>query len=204
LRGEEPGAVGMQFNVIENGRRVAEDEINPAFDIRVHVVLPPVIGEERVLMAEEAAVLEDRAVAAVSDSNCLTGIACSVLERDVIGFKSGAVDLYRLGEKGATRLLCVERVGNDDIFRRFAHPDERNVWMILGDDDSFVIDAGSDMDENATGGAVRVRCSKRMMIERHLDGGKIGCAIDVAFACRRDGDVDISCMGSDREGEQKW
>jgi hypothetical protein len=69
LRGEEAGRVGVEYAAVEDGGGVAEDEVDASFNVRVDVVLAPVIGEERVLMPEEAAALEDGAVAADGDSD---------------------------------------------------------------------------------------------------------------------------------------
>ena len=116
LCGEVAGAVGVEFGVIEDGGGVAEDEVDAAFDVGVDVVLAAMVGEEGVLMAEEAAVLEDAAVGAVGYGYGLAGVAGGVFEGEVVGFEAGAVDLYGFGEEGAAGLFCVERVGDDYVF----------------------------------------------------------------------------------------
>ena len=155
LRGEVAGAVGVEFGVVEDGGGVAEDEVDAAFDVGVDVVLAAVVGEERVLMAEEAAVLEDAAVAAVGYGDGLAGVAGGVLEGDVVGLEAGAVDLDGFGEEGAAGGLGVERVGDDDVFGGFAHADEGDVGVVLGDDDALVIGAGGDLDEDAAASGLR-------------------------------------------------
>ena len=101
LRGEVAGAVGVEFGAVEDGGGVAEDEVDAAFDVGVDVVLAAVVGEESVLMAEEAAVFEDAAVGAVGYGDGLAGVAGGVFEGEVVGFEAGAVDLDGLGEEGA-------------------------------------------------------------------------------------------------------
>ena len=66
-------------------------------------------------MAEEAAVFKDAAVAAVGYGDGLTGVACGVLEGDVVRFEACPVDLYGFGEEGSAGDLGVERVGDDDV-----------------------------------------------------------------------------------------
>ena len=49
------GAVGVEARVsVEDCGGVAEDEVDAAFDEALDVILAAVVGEERVLMAEEA------------------------------------------------------------------------------------------------------------------------------------------------------
>ena len=78
----------MNLRVIEDRRRIAEDEVDPALNIGVDVILPPVVGEERVLVAEKPAVLEDRSIRAHRRGNRLPGIAGSVFKGDVVGLES--------------------------------------------------------------------------------------------------------------------
>ena len=59
LGGEVAGGVGVDLVAVEDGGGVAEDEVDTAFDVGVDVVLAAEVGEECVLMAEEAAVFED-------------------------------------------------------------------------------------------------------------------------------------------------
>ena len=91
------------------------------------------------------------AVGAVGDGDGLAGVACGVFEGDVVGFEAGAVDLDGFGEEGAAGCFRVERVGDDDVFGRFAHAEEGDVGVVLGDDDALVIGAGGDLDEDAAG-----------------------------------------------------
>ncbi len=169
LRGEVAGAVGVEFGVVEDGGGVAEDEVDAAFDVGVDVVLAAVVGEEGVLMAEEAAVFEDAAVAAVGYGDGLAGVAGGVLEGDVVGLEAGAVDLDGFGEEGAAGGFGVEGVGDDDVFGGFAHADEGDVGVVLGDDDALVIGAGGDLDVDAAAGA-----GPGVVVEGVLDGGEDG------------------------------
>ncbi len=66
--------------MVEDGGSVAEDEVYAAFDVGVDVVLAAVVGEEGVLVAEEAAALEDGAVGADGDGDGLAGVAGGVLK----------------------------------------------------------------------------------------------------------------------------
>ena len=52
--------------MVKDGGGVAEDVVDAALDVGVDVVLAAVVGEERVLVAEEPAVLEDGAIGAVA------------------------------------------------------------------------------------------------------------------------------------------
>ena len=197
MGGEVAGAVGVEFGVVEDGGGVAEDEVDAAFDVGVEVVLAAVVGEEGVLMAEEAAVLEDGAVAAIGDGYGLAGIACGVFEGDVVGFEAGAVDFDGLGEEGAACGFGVEGVGDDDIGGGFAGADEGDVVVVLGDDDALVIDAGCDLDEDAAGGAVGVGGGEGMVIEGVLDGGEDGEVFVAGVGVRGvggDADVDVCCV----------
>ena len=115
LGGDEAGTVGVEGGAIEDGGGVAEDVVDAAFDVGVDVVLAAVVGEECVLMAEEAAVLEDGAVAAVGYGYGLAGVAGGVLEGDVVGLEAGSVDLDGFGEEGAAGYAGVERVSDDYV-----------------------------------------------------------------------------------------
>ena len=74
----------MNLGVVEDRGRIAEDEVHSALNIGVDIILPPVIREQRVLVAEETAVLEDRAIAAHRGRHRLPGIAGRVLKGDVV------------------------------------------------------------------------------------------------------------------------
>ena len=211
LRGDEAGAVGVELVAIEDGGGVAEDVVDAAFDVGVDVVLAAVVGEERVLMAEEAAVLEDAAVAAVGDGDGLAGVAGGVLEGDVVGLEAGAVDLDGLGEEGAAGGLGVERVGDDDVCGGFAEADEGDVGVVLGDDDALVIGAGGDLDEDAAGRAVGVGRGEGMVVERVLDGGEGGEVLVAGVGVRAEGSTrtwtsaakgEAECRAA--RGRQRW
>ena len=148
--------------------------------------LAAVVGEERILMPEEAAALEDGAVAADGDRNGLTGVPGSVLEGKIVGLEAGAIDLHGFGEEGSAGLLRVERVGDDDVFRRFAHADQGDVGVVLRDDDALVIRAGSDLDVHAP-----ARAREGMVVQRHLDGRKLSGGFDAGLDVGRDADVNI-------------
>jgi len=75
LRGQVAGAVRVNFGVVEDCRSVAEDEVDATLDVGIEVVLAAVVGEERVLVAEKAAVLEDGAIGADRCSDGLAGVA---------------------------------------------------------------------------------------------------------------------------------
>ena len=94
---------------------------------------------------------EDGAVGAVSYGDGLAGVACGVLEGEVVRFESRTFDLDGLGEEGSAGLLCVKAVGDDDVFGRVAHAEKGDVGVVLRDDDALVIGAGSDLDEDAAG-----------------------------------------------------
>ncbi len=69
----------MEFVAIEDGGSVAEDVVNATLDVAIDVVLAAEVGEERVLLAQYAAMLEDAAVAAVGYGDGLASVAGGVL-----------------------------------------------------------------------------------------------------------------------------
>src|SRR5260370_1126382 len=75
----------------------AEDVGGAALDVGVDVILAAVVGEEGVLVAEEATVLEYGSIAAVGSRDRLAGVAGGILEGDVVGLEAGAVDLDGFG-----------------------------------------------------------------------------------------------------------
>ena len=150
MRGEVAGAVGVDLGAIEDGGGVAEDEVDTAFDIGVDIVLAAVVGKQRVLVSEEAAVFEDAAVGAVGYGDGLAGVAGGILEGDVVGFEAGAVDLDGFGEESAPGGFGVEGVRDDDIFGGFACTDEGDVGVVLRNDDPLVIGSGGDLDVDAS------------------------------------------------------
>ena len=202
LRGDEAGAVGMELVVVEDGGGIAEDVVDATLDVGVDVVLAAVVGEERVLVAEEAAMLEDAAVAAVGDSDGLAGVAGGVLEGDVIGLEAGAVDFDCLGKEGAAGGARVERVSDDDVGGRLAEADEGDVVVVLSDDDALVVGAGDDLDVDAAGCAVGIGRGEGVVVECVDDGGEGG----EVFVAGRGGagggiDADMDIGGEDRKGE---
>ena len=155
-------------------------------------------------MAEEAAVFENSTVAANCGGDSLTGITGGVFEGDVVCLEAGAIDLNSLGKEGPASLFGVERIRDDDVFGRLAHTKEGNVGVVLSDNDTLVIRPWSDVNEDAAGSAVRIGRREGMVIERHLDSGKVGCAVDVSLARGRDGHIDVGGVGTDRQSKQKW
>ena len=186
--------------MVEDGGGVAEDEVDAALDIGVDVVLAAVVGEERVLMAEEAAVLEDGAVGANSDGDGLTGVAGGVFEGEVVGFETGAVDLDGFRKEGAASLFGIQAVGDDDVFGRVAGAEKRDVGVVLRDVDALMIRTGRDLDEDATAAT-----GPGMMVERHLDGGEFGGAFDAGLHVGGDANVDVLGVerGDEKEGERQ-
>ncbi|KPC74280.1 hypothetical protein ADL26_11505, partial [Thermoactinomyces vulgaris] len=99
---------------VEHGGAAPEDEVDVAFDVAVPVVLARRHGHrravrvQRVLVAEEAAVVERRAVAAHAAGDGLgaahagvVGAEPVVREGDGAGGEAGAVELHRGGTGGA-------------------------------------------------------------------------------------------------------
>ena len=203
VSGEVAGAVGMEFGAVEDGGGVAEDEVDAALDVGVDVVLAAVVGEEGVLVAEEAAVLEDGTVGADGGGDGLAGIVCCVLKGEVVGLEAVAVDLGGLGEEGSAGGPGVQGVGDDDLLRGLAHAEEGDVGVVLGDDDALVIGAGGDLDEDAAGRAVGTFARERVMVKGHLDGGEFGDGFDAGFEDGVDAYVDVlreGCGGEEEEG----
>lgn len=75
--------------VLEDGRRVAKDEVDVALDAARFVVLPHAVCVKSVLIAEEFAIFYDGAIAVRSESYCLMSFgACCVLEGHVTRHES--------------------------------------------------------------------------------------------------------------------
>lgn len=203
LRGKVADPVGVELGAVEDSSGVAEDEVDAAFDVGVDVVLAAVVGEEGVLMADEAAVLEDGAVGAHSDSDSLAGVAGGVLEGDVVGLEARAVDLDSFSKEGSASLFCIEAVGDDDVFGALTLADQCDVGVVRGDDDALVVCTGFDLYIDA---AIFPRPG--VMIERVLDGGEDGAVFIARVGVRGggiDADVDVLCvenMGEESTREQ--
>ena len=102
LQGRGGGEISLvlaaDFAVIENGRGFSEDEIDVAFDIAVVEIIAAVaVGEDRVLPAEEPAIVERDSVAGDFDGQGLAVRAEGVLEGDVLGGEIIAEDAGRWG-----------------------------------------------------------------------------------------------------------
>ena len=106
----------MQLVPLVHRRRVAEDVVDAALNVRMDIILPAIIGEQRVLVAEKAAVLEDGAIAAIGHRDRLPGIARCVLKCNIVRLEARPVDLDRLGKEGASGSAGVQRIRNDHIF----------------------------------------------------------------------------------------
>ena len=155
-------------------------------------------------MAEEAAVFEDASVAAIGYGYGLAGVSGGVLEGDVVGLEACPVDLDGLGEESAACGLGIERIGDDDFAGSLAEADERDVVVVLGDDDALVIRAGNDLDEHAAGCAVGIRRGEGMVVERVDDGGEGGEVLVAGRGGTGGGihaDVNVGCRGRGRDGE---
>jgi hypothetical protein len=120
--------------VVEDGGGVAEDEVDAAGDEAVEVVLAAEVGKQRVLVGDEAAVLEDGAVG--SDGRRY-GLAAGgggrwgvVLEGDVVGLELVAVDLGGGGEEGPAGGGGVLAGGDDDVGGGFAEADQRDAGAV--------------------------------------------------------------------------
>ena len=180
----------MDFGVVEDGGGVAEDEVDAPGDVGGGVELAAVVGEEGVLMAEEADVLEDGAVRADGRGDGLTGVAGGVLDGEIVGLEVVGVDFESLGEVGSAGLAGVEGVGDDDVGRSGTHADEGHAGAVLGDDDALVVGAGVDLDEDAAGAGVGG------VVHGHLDGGVLGGGVDAGFDVGADADVDVGVRGT--------
>jgi hypothetical protein len=189
----------VEFVPIEDGGGVAKYVIDSTFDVGIDVVLAAVVGEKRVLMAEEAAMLEDGAVTAIGYGDGLSGVARCVFEGDVVGLEARAVDLDGFGEEGPAGRFGVQRVGDDNILGRLAQADEGDVRMILRDDDAFAVGAGDDLDIDAAS-----MSSEGVVVERVLHGRKGGEVLTAWINVRGGGvDADVDVDGVKREGENE-
>lgn len=189
----------MELVPTEDGGGVTKYVIDSAFDVGIYVVLAAVVGEKRVLMAEEAAVLKYGAVAAIGYGDGLSGVARCVFEGDVVGLEARAIDLDGFGEEGPAGRFGVERVGDDDILGRFAQAGERDVKMIPRDDDAFGVGAGDDLDIDAAG-----MSSEGVLVKRVLNSRKGGEGF-TAWISLRGGGVDayVDVDGVERRGENE-
>lgn len=158
----------VNLYVIEHCCRISEDEIDSSGNKRVHIVLPPVIGEERVLIAEKSAMFKDGPVRSNSNGDRLPSWTCGVLKRQIVRFETFAIDLDRLTEECAlsrARVLCCI---DDNCRGVAARPEKRRTWPILGDDHALLVSAGRDMDVEPAAGS-GLRC----VIHCHLNRGEI-------------------------------
>ena len=68
-----------------------------------------------------------------------------------------------------------------------------------------VIGAGSDLDEDAAGLAIGVDAGEGMMVERHLNSGVFGGALDAGFDVAGDANVDVlgASNGRNHDGSEQ-
>ena len=110
--------------------------------------------------------------------------------------KLAPLDFDGFGEEGSACGFGVEGVGDDYVFGRAALADERDVGVVLCDDDAPVVSAGGDFDEDSAAWA-----GEGMVVHRHLDGRVLGGALDAGFDVGGDADVDVlRGERKDREG----
>ena len=106
---------------VEERAGVAEDEIHVAFDVAVREILAAAVGVEGVLVAEEADVAEDGAVAGDLDCDGLrtfgkrTVARVAVFKGEVLGIEIVAGDGGGGGERGAAGGAVGVVVGDDDV-----------------------------------------------------------------------------------------
>ncbi len=124
LRGDVARGYSVELGFAEDGGGVAEDVIDCAFDVVVGVELATPVGEERVLIAEEATVFEDGAVCEYGDCYGLSYISCGIFKGEIGSAEAVAQDFDRLREEGAAALFCEVVRGDDGVFR-LAEADER-------------------------------------------------------------------------------
>ncbi len=195
LRGEIAGGELVELGVVEDGLGVAEDEVDGAFDVGVEVVLAAVVGEEGVLVAEDAAVLEDGAVGADGDGDGLTGVAGGVLKGQVVGLEAGSVDADGLGEKGSAGLFGVHGICDDDVFGSLAFADEGDVGVVLRDDDALMVDSRFNFDVDASSSS-----GEGVVVHGHLDGRELVCAFDAGLDVV--GDANVNVLGEGNGGKK--
>ena len=156
-------------------------------------------------MAEEAAVFENGPVRSHNDCDRLTGIARGIFEGEIVCLEARTIDLDGFGEERATRLLCVEAVRDNNVRRRLALTDQRDVGMVLGYIYSFVIDARFNFNEHPAKLSIWAGFWEGVMIQGHLNCGEFGRAFDSGFDIRRDSNMDILRVSDDsqEQGDQQ-
>ncbi len=148
-RGDVPAVDAMDGAPIKHRRRSAEDEIDPAFDVTVKVILPARIGAKRVLPADETAVAEDVAVVHYLDGHRLRRLTrvvfkCQVFSDEVFGIDDrartaagadglrgwwdDAVGIHVKREHGFARVLPAA----DEMQRRGVFADAQNLLVSAG------------------------------------------------------------------------
>ena len=83
------GLSGLQLALLENDRCIPEDKVYGASDDGVAVELTVGVGVESVLVAVNAAAVDNRPVGADTESHRLVLLwSCRVLEPHILGYKS--------------------------------------------------------------------------------------------------------------------
>ena len=168
----------MDFTSIKDRRGIAEDKIDVAFNEAVFVILPARCGVERVLPADEAAVLEHSFVGVNHHRHGLCAGAVRVFEGEMGRLKRRPFYVSGGTEEGASYVSGARIVSDDGAGGITA--EQRHARPILRNGDSFVISTGANLNVKAS------IAINRRMVNRHLHRLKITAAV------LRDDDMDIS------------
>jgi hypothetical protein len=185
----------MEFAVLKDRGRGAEDEIGRPFDIAILEILPADVAINGVLAAQETAIVENGLVPSDRDGQGLSDFPRAVLKGDVRGVKAGRVQekagrVTRPKGDAGSRVdqSIVIAVGKDGLRRAFT--DHRDIDLVAGQGQGrLLVGAVLDVDD----------CPGRAVV-----GNGIESVLDVGVISRSvlgDDDViaGLGMAGSDRE-----
>src|SRR4051812_31006132 len=156
------GSAAMDLTVFEDGRGVAEDEINVSLNEAIAEVLTPGCRVQGVLPAQESAFSKNSSVRMNRYCDRLSARSIAVLEGDVRSFELCAFHVHRAAEERAADILG-SRVEPDHSSCRIGSA-KRNTRPVLGDHDAFAIRARPDVNYQA------LFRPERAMVERVVNG----------------------------------
>ena len=203
---------GMDLTMIEIRGRASENKVYLALDIAVPIILSAIFtgrkffrtveaaggkffcrkrsGEQRVLPAEEAAVIEKQAISIGIDCQTLTGAVAGsaiILESQIAGGEVMGVSAERRGSEGAAlavrkHLFCTIAPDDDSLIGRVTGTHEGKVGLFYHN--LFPINAGSNVDRDGIApvlGGIDQRFADRRTAASSLGRKSEGRDIDFVF-----------------------
>jgi hypothetical protein len=152
--------------MVEIGGRSAEDEVHGSFDVTVIEVLATRLGQQRVLIPQEAAVPKNAAIAHDRQRESLALGTGGIVEGEVFGGEIIGLNEYGGCIEGDQRPAVgsgksgMEIVGDDGGSRIVAA--QREEDFIGRHDHALLINAGADVNHKATASMGRRRIDSRL------------------------------------------